>query len=40
LPEIGDKIIGLDNHWDCISKQGNALTNGAIGTIKNFNLKE
>ena len=40
LPEIGDKIIGLDNHWDCFSKQGNALTNGAIGTIKDFELKE
>lgn len=40
IPEIGDKIIGLDNHWDCISKEGNALTNGAIGTIKSFNLKE
>ena len=40
LPEIGDKIIGLDNHWNCFSKQGNALTNGAIGIIKNFGLKE
>ena len=32
-PEIGDKIISLHNHWDDFSKQGNALTNGAIGTI-------
>ena len=35
-PEIGDKIIGLDNHWNHISEEGNALTNGAIGTITNF----
>jgi exodeoxyribonuclease-5 len=28
-----DKIIGLKNHWDDISDQGNALTNGAIGHI-------
>jgi exodeoxyribonuclease-5 len=31
VPE--DKIIGLKNHWDDISDQGNALTNGAIGHI-------
>ena len=38
-PEIGDKIIGLDNHWDNISPEGNALTNGAIGTIVNYERK-
>ena len=38
-PEIGDKIIGLDNHWEEISEQGNALTNGAIGVIKDYQLK-
>lgn len=32
-PEPEDKIIGLKNHWDDISDQGNALTNGAIGHI-------
>ena len=32
-PEPEDKIIGLKNHWDDISLQGNALTNGAIGSI-------
>ncbi len=32
-PEIGDKIIGLDNHWNNVSPEGNALTNGAIGSI-------
>ena len=35
-PEIGDKIIGLDNHWDIISDEDNALTNGAIGTIMSY----
>lgn len=35
-PEIDDKIIGLDNHWNEISIEGNALTNGAIGNIKNY----
>lgn len=39
-PEIGDKIIGLDNHWDDISVEGNALTNGAIGTINKYEMKE
>ena len=39
-PEIGDKIIGLDNHWDDISVEGNALTNGAIGTINEYEMKE
>ena len=33
IPEPDDKIIGLKNHWDDISDQGNALTNGAIGHI-------
>lgn len=32
-PDSTDKIIGLKNHWDNISDEGNALTNGAIGTI-------
>ena len=35
-PEIGDKIIGLDNHWSTISFEGNALTNGSIGTIIDY----
>lgn len=35
-PEIGDKIIGLDNHWDNVSPEGNALTNGAIGSIGTY----
>lgn len=33
IPEPEDKIIGLKNHWDDVSDQGNALTNGAIGSI-------
>lgn len=41
LPQIGDKIISLRNHWDYWSSTGNwALTNGSIGTIEKFNLEE
>ena len=41
LPQIGDKIISLRNHWDYLSLSGNwALTNGSIGTIEKFDLKE
>lgn len=35
-PQVGEKIIGLTNHWDCLSDEeydAIALTNGAIGTI-------
>lgn len=36
-PQIGDKVIGLTNHWDFLSQSGDwALTNGSIGIIKNF----
>lgn len=38
-PEVGDKIIGLTNHWDFLSTNGQwALTNGVIGTITNFQV--
>lgn len=36
-PELGDKVIGLTNHWDFFSEQFSALTNGAIGTLVAFN---
>lgn len=40
-PEIGDKIISLRNHWSEISTSGNwALTNGAIGTIEQYNVQK
>ena len=32
-PEIGDKVIGLSNHWNFPSREGVALTNGSIGKI-------
>ena len=33
-PELGDKIISLNNHWNFVSDSGIwALTNGSIGTI-------
>lgn len=36
-PQIGDKVIGLTNHWDFVSQSGNwALTNGSIGIITDF----
>ena len=35
-PEIGDKVIGLTNHWDFFSEQMTALTNGAIGELQQF----
>lgn len=35
-PELDDKVIGLRNHWDVFSCQGNALTNGAIGQFTDF----
>lgn len=31
-----DKIINLNNRWDLESKNGNALTNGVIGTLKDI----
>ena len=37
-PEVGDKVIGLTNHWDFMSTQGTALTNGAIGNLCDFHL--
>lgn len=41
LPQIGDKVISLRNHWDYLSQTGNwALTNGSIGTIESFGLNE
>ena len=36
LPEPGDKIVSLHNHWDEISLTENALTNGAIGNIQEY----
>lgn len=35
-PQIGDRIIGLSNHWEFLSNKQNALTNGAIGTLTSF----
>ena len=32
-PEIGDKVIGLTNHWNELSKKYSPLTNGSIGYI-------
>lgn len=37
-PQIGEKIIGLTNHWDCVSDDNDKipLTNGSIAIIKNI----
>lgn len=40
-PCVGDKIISLSNHWDYLSTSGDwALTNGSIGTIENFSVRD
>ena len=40
-PCVGDKIISLHNHWQYFSSGGTwALTNGAIGTIANFQIQQ
>lgn len=40
-PQIGDKIISLRNHWETFSDSGFwALTNGAIGTITDYNVEK
>lgn len=36
LPLEGDKIICLNNDWDIITEYGDALVNGAIGTLHNI----
>ena len=39
-PQVGDKIISLTNHWDdCSAFGGWALTNGAIGTLDDFEIE-
>lgn len=39
IPQEGDRIISLRNHWDFVSNSGSwALTNGAIGTIQGYIL--
>lgn len=36
LPQEGDKIISLRNHWEEYTNMGSPMTNGVIGTIKNL----
>lgn len=38
-PEVGDRIIGLTNHWEFFSGNGDPLTNGSIGTISRIEPK-
>ena len=38
LPLEGDKIICLNNDWDIINEYGDALVNGAIGTLHNIHF--
>ena len=40
MPEIGDKVIGLTNHWDELSQNYNPLTNGSIGTLSQMYIDE
>lgn len=39
-PQLGDKLIGLTNHWDFLSEQMTALTNGAIGNLNDYKIIE
>lgn len=40
-PEIGDKIIGLTNHWNFFSAVNSwSLTNGTIGYISSFETEK
>lgn len=39
-PEEGDKIICLRNDWNTINASGDALVNGATGTISNIHSTE
>lgn len=38
-PQVGDKIINLHNEWEILSNHENPLTNGVIGSIKEFNVE-
>ena len=38
LPQPEDRVIGLRNHWDELSDQGNALTNGSIGYLEEMRI--
>ena len=40
IPEVGDKVISLHNHWQYFSKNGVwALTNGSIGELTDFYIE-
>lgn len=40
-PQIGDKIISLENHWDILDTKGaSALVNGTIGYIKKIEISK
>lgn len=38
-PTTNDKLIGLRNHWDYLSSDGNPLTNGCIGNLTDFQIR-
>lgn len=40
LPLNGDKVICLNNDWDTITEYGDALVNGAIGTLDNISTTD
>lgn len=39
-PQVNDKIINLHNEWDLLSTKFNPLTNGIIGNLQEYNIKE
>lgn len=38
-PQIGDRVINLENNWNILSNYDNPLTNGIIGTITDIKEK-
>ena len=40
MPEIGDKLINLNNDWDVSSSSGNPFTNGVISKLQDYVIGE
>lgn len=40
IPEIGDKLINLNNDWDVSSSSGNPFTNGVISKLQDYVIGE
>ena len=38
-PQIGEKVISLHNHWDTVTNEGSPITNGTIGTVQDYSMR-